>query len=180
MLTGVSLGLFIHPINKDSYLSSKYGFYFSEPPLDKTQTKSAALRRFESQMQWNYDLVKSRQWLVYPYLGFGYGYSRLILVDGINQPFNSSLTNPPIARRRYSKMDIFGSAGVGMERRFRFDIGIDLYVGLHGGYRFSQNLDLQTSSFPAYFRGLETSFRIRIERWKNIIAKKREMFKRFQ
>lgn len=178
-LVGIAFGNYLHPTSKDSYLSTKVGFYSSEQP-DQFQTKSSALRRVESQMQWHFDLIKSRAWLVYPYVGFGFGFSRLYLADGINQSFSTSLRNPPIERRRYSKQDVFGSSGVGIERRFRFDFGLDMYFGLVAGYRFSQNLDLQTSSFPAYFRGVDTSFRIRMERWKNITLKKRESFKRFQ
>ncbi len=89
-----------------------------------------------------YDLVGNPNWLVGPYLGFGFNYARLA-VSSIesNIGFQSSLASLAtieVVKKRYGTdgLMLFGELGAGVERILKLN-GVDFYIGLSGGYRLS-------------------------------------------
>jgi hypothetical protein len=89
-----------------------------------------------------YDLVANPNWLVGPYLGFGFSYARLAVSSvESNVGFQSSLANPAsveVVTKRYGTdgLMLYGELGAGVERVLKLN-GVDFYIGLSGGYRLS-------------------------------------------
>ena len=120
-----------------------------------------------------YDLVANPNWLVGPYLGFGFSYARLAVSSvESNIGFQGSLANPAsveVATKRYGTdgLMLFGELGAGVERVLKLN-GVDFYVGLSGGYRLSARnawvLD-DTKPFDADFgmQGWTFEFKYRFE-----------------
>lgn len=89
-----------------------------------------------------YNLVDNPNWLVGPYLGFGFSYARLAVSSvESNIGFQSSLANPAsveVVKKRYGTdgLMLFGELGAGVERVLKLN-RVDFYIGLSGGYRLS-------------------------------------------
>ena len=126
-----------------------------------------------------FDLVSNPKWLVYPYVGFGFGWVYLTLYDNVNAQTSfassiSNLSNP--TSKTWTDFYVYANAGIGFERKFRILV-YDFYAGLSGGYRLSTNANFR-ESYQNYsdapsvrLSGLEWNFILRFELFRHIHSK---------
>ena len=157
-LVGFSLGFTSRFADQNSYTGARLSLHGS----GDTETESNQQTRLwvaELGSFSFYDLVANPNWLVGPYLNYGFSYARLAVSSVENNlNFQSSLANPAsveVVTKRYGTdgLLLFGELGAGAERVLKLN-GVDFYIGLSGGYRLSTRdawmLD-STKAFDADF-----------------------------
>lgn len=153
----------------DSYSHAAFSFLASGPgsPFLVSTPRYARLRGWEIQIGRVFDLVKSPNWLVYPYIIEGLGYGELTLFDNIvQQSFAASAANLSVPNRKtWSSLYAYLGGGGGFEKKFR--IGKFLfYMGATGGYRlnysrFTEGYPLNSQA-PIRLSGFEWNLRMRL------------------
>ena len=171
-LVGFSLGFTSRFADQNSYTVARLSLHGS----GDTETESNQQTRLwvgELGSFSYFDLVANPNWLVGPYFGFGFNYAQLAVSSvESNVSFQNSLANPAsveVVKKRYGTdgLMLFGELGAGVERVLKLN-GVDLYIGLSGGYRLSTRdawmLD-NTKAFDASFgtQGWMFEFKYRFE-----------------
>jgi len=157
-LVGASVGFTTRFADQNSYSLLKFSF-LSSASTEDTNLKTS-LMIGEISAVGHYDLLPNPNWLVYPYLGVGVNFARLrIATYDLNGNFASSLTNlgnEEVQQKTYYSETFmsFLDLGAGIERVLRFN-GVDAYLGLSGGYRFSGETSWELEGVKNFFN---TSF----------------------
>ncbi len=170
--SGGTFGYSIRNPKKSSYSTIGFSFMATNPsPLYDNRIKDARVRMMEFYNGNCFDLVSHPKWLVYPYFGFGFGWTYLTLYDNLNTQTSfaasiSNLSNP--TSKYFSDFYVFANVGSGFERKFRIGV-YDFYAGLTGGYRLSTNANFHeyyqsySDAPPVRLSGLEWKFVLRFE-----------------
>jgi hypothetical protein len=177
---GYSLGISYRDLNKNSYATVKITWIQSNR-TDSSRKAYLDILELSSEMHWI--LSKSQKWFLYPYLGFGYGYSFLSVSENTeNRNFISSIQNlsqeDRYVKRYFSKYPLlFLNVGAGLDRKIHISL-YDFYIGLNVGYRLSTNSSFIIHGSPLNrYNCLELNGRFRFEFNKKISMSKPRYFK---
>lgn len=131
-------------------------------------SKYSKFRSWEIQVGRTFDLIKSPKWLIYPFLGEGFGYGELTLYDNLGQQsFANSVANLNTpTRKTWSSFYIQWNGGVGIERRVRVGANY-FFFGATTGYRLVLSRFTEDSpvgiTAPLTISGLEWQIKTRFE-----------------
>lgn len=181
--SGISFGFTFRNPKRSSYSSFSFSFLYNNPsPLyDNTRIKDTRVRLLDYHIGNYFNVSPHPKWLVYPYVGWGFGAATLSLYDNINTQtsFAASIANLNLPNNKsWTAHYVYLNAGVGFERKFRLG-SLDFYAGLGGGYRLSTNAKFReayqnySDSPSVRLSGLEWNFRLRLEIWRHIIRQRK-------
>ena len=187
-LIGTSVGFTTRFADQNSYgavrLSTLMG---AEEDADTNQ--KTRLSVWELTSMGHYDLVSNFNWLVYPYLGIGAVYHRLVVSSltsgGTFQGSLAQLNDDEVVQKRYGSdgLSIFGELGGGVERVLKLS-GSDMYIGISGGYRLARPEVWSLEGLKAFDSAFSTTgwifeFKLRFEQRPNA-ERPRGLFRFFQ
>ena len=143
-LIGMSIGMTNRFADQNAYGVGRLSMVASTDD-GANSNLSTRLTVWEVSTLGHYDLLPNPNWLIYPYLGLGTNYARLTVSSLVeNTDFQSSLNNlanEEVAQKKYGSdgLMIFGELGGGIERIVRLNYGVDIYIGVSGGYRLASS-----------------------------------------
>lgn len=178
---GYSFGISGRDVNKNSYATLKITWIQSSRS-DSSRKAYLDILELSSEMHWI--LSRNEKWFLYPYLGFGSGYSFLSLSENTeNRNFSSSIQNlnseDRYVKRYYSRSpQLFLNVGAGLDRKIHISL-YDFYIGINLGYRFSTNSTFKIDGSPINrYNCFEINGRVRFEFNKKII-RSRPLFSKY-
>ena len=172
-LVGGSIGITNRFADQNSYSVSRLSMLATTDEEANSNQKTRLIVG-EIVVSGHYDVITNPHWLLYPYLGFGISYGRLTVSSIVpNNRFQNSLRNPgddEIAQKKYGTdgLMIFGELGGGVERVLKLP-GLDLYLGISGGYRLSNDRSWTLNGVKTFYdtsfdtRGWTFEFKFRFE-----------------
>ncbi|MEM9674690.1 MAG: hypothetical protein AAF992_19000 [Bacteroidota bacterium] len=194
-LAGFSLGFVNRHRDQNSYGLTQFS-YLSTFEDGNDAGSDARLNLWRISFSGQYDVIPSKKWLGYPYLGFGFSLARLRVssITEVNS-FQGSLDNldspDELVKRYTSGLLINGQLGAGIERRLTFP-GTTSFIGVSAGYEISPSSEWRTgdanyflANSPSFrTNGLVFEFRLRVEYDPTTLTEKekqpRGLFKFFQ
>ncbi|WPP49004.1 hypothetical protein [Catalinimonas niigatensis] len=178
-ILGASLGYTLRSSNKNTYSSVRLSYLLGGDDDYEEELKATRFGLWQLSFDAHYDVIKNPDWLFYPYFNVGTNWATLN-VSQINADFTfqqslGNLSYAEVNEKKYrASFLLFAELGVGVERKIGIS-GQDCFVGLSGGYSFSQSEAWTFASIQQYadapafnINGLSFEVKFRFELQKNI------------